>query len=136
MIDIDHFKPINDSYGHGVGDQVLCDFANRMRRASRYSDILIRWGGEEFVSIFPETTLVQAMNIAERMRESVSDEPFATFAGPLHLTISLGVATLSPEDDSQSLIHRADQAMYVAKNQGRNRAVALSTGAQIKTLNG
>jgi len=124
MIDIDRFKRVNDTHGHDAGDEVLCDVAERLRRVSRNSDVVSRWGGEEFLCIFPDTNMRQGRMVAERARKAVADMPFPTSAGPLNLTVSLGICRLAPGDDAHSLVHRADQALYTAKHQGRNRVMA------------
>lgn len=124
MIDIDRFKRVNDTHGHDVGDEVLCEVADRLRRVSRSSDVVCRWGGEEFLCIFPETNMRQGRLVAERVRRSVADTPFSTSAGPLHLTVSVGICRLSPGEDARSLLRRADQALYSAKRRGRNRVMS------------
>jgi two-component system cell cycle response regulator len=124
MIDIDRFKRVNDTHGHDAGDEVLCDVADRLRRVSRNSDVVSRWGGEEFLCIFPDTNMRQGRLVAERARKAVADTPFPTSVGPLDLTVSLGICRLAPGDDAHSLVHRADQALYAAKRQGRNRVMA------------
>lgn len=123
MLDIDHFKRINDSYGHDAGDAVLCEFADRLRRCSRTGDVLVRWGGEEFVAVLLDSDLKQARQIAERILAAVGQAPFACPAGMLSLTTSAGVVSLGDGDDSTRLLRRADQALYRAKNKGRNRVV-------------
>ncbi|MBW1808347.1 MAG: GGDEF domain-containing protein [Deltaproteobacteria bacterium] len=127
MIDIDHFKQVNDTHGHEIGDESLTEFANRLSTVSRSSDVIVRWGGEEFVAIFPETNVRQGKRIAERMRRSVCDRPFATSAGKIYLTASIGLVSLTNKDDTQSLTRRVDQALYAAKRQGRNRVVSLGS---------
>jgi len=124
MIDIDHFKRVNDTHGHDVGDEVLYEVAERLRRVSRSSDVVSRWGGEEFLCIFPDTNMRQGRMVAERVRRAVADDPFSTSAGLLHLSVSLGLCRLATGDDAHSLVHRADQALYSAKRQGRNRVIA------------
>jgi diguanylate cyclase (GGDEF)-like protein len=123
MIDLDHFKRVNDQHGHDVGDEVLVEAAERVRASCRASDVVARWGGEELVVLFPEATLAQAVPIAERIRETLASTPFSTSAGKLHVTASLGVARLTADDDElgASLQRRADQALYRAKRRGRNR---------------
>lgn len=123
MLDIDHFKRVNDNHGHDVGDEVLCEFADRLRRCSRAGDVLVRWGGEEFVAVFLDSDLEQARQIAGRILAAVGQVPFASSAGMLSLTTSAGLAELSNGDDAARLLHRADQALYRAKNRGRNRVV-------------
>lgn len=121
MLDLDKFKKINDTYGHDVGDEVLTELANRLNWASRSTDVVARWGGEEFLVILPKTSLEQAYIIAERLRKAVSLKPFSTTAGPLALTISIGVAQLEEDDDDMSIQRRVDEALYKAKRAGRNR---------------
>jgi diguanylate cyclase (GGDEF)-like protein/PAS domain S-box-containing protein len=123
MFDIDRFKTINDTHGHAVGDQVLQKLVERCRKTSRAIDIFGRFGGEEFVVFLPETTLEDALSIAERLRLSVMTEPFETTVGPLSITISIGVAQAGERDTLQSLIERADAALYRAKGAGRNRVM-------------
>jgi diguanylate cyclase (GGDEF)-like protein len=124
MMDIDHFKRVNDTFGHGVGDQVLCEVADRLRSINRISDVVTRWGGEEFLIIFPETNLRQARTIAERIRKTFEFRPVMSTVGEIQLTVSLGLAALKKDDDDRSLIERVDQAMYSAKRQGRNKVVS------------
>ncbi|NOZ86011.1 MAG: GGDEF domain-containing protein [Deltaproteobacteria bacterium] len=123
MLDIDHFKRVNDTFGHEAGDQVLCAVSDRMRMASRSSDILARVGGEEFLAVFPDTNSRQGVRVAERIRAGLCSSPVHTTAGPVEVTISAGVATLRKSDDEKSLIRRADQALYEAKRKGRNKVV-------------
>ena len=120
MIDIDHFKWVNDRHGHAAGDQTLHGFAERCRTVSRAVDIIGRYGGEEFVILLPDTPLEPARHIAERLRQSIAKEPFTTDAGPLQITISIGVAEATSLDTLHTLIERADTAMYKAKHAGRN----------------
>ena len=123
MLDLDWFKKINDTYGHDVGDEVLSELSNRLRWASRSTDVVARWGGEEFLVIFPKTSLEQGYIIAERLREAVSLKPFNTSAGPLALTISIGLTELEENDDDITFQRRVDKALYKAKRSGRNRVV-------------
>jgi two-component system, cell cycle response regulator len=126
VIDIDHFKKINDSFGHGVGDEVLREFAVRLASNVRAIDLPVRFGGEEFVVVMPETELMDAHRIAERIRLHVAGSPFRVLDGEelLTVTISIGVAASLPTDDQAKLIRRADEAMYEAKAHGRNRVIA------------
>jgi diguanylate cyclase (GGDEF)-like protein/PAS domain S-box-containing protein len=126
LIDIDHFKIINDTYGHLVGDQVLRDVVLRLRDNLRESDILARYGGEEFIVLMPETSKVQAWNGAERLRQIVAEQPFVATARSLMVTVSVGVATWNTtatmqEPTLEDLINQADQALYRAKRMGRNQ---------------
>ena len=127
MIDIDHFKKINDTHGHDVGDEVLREFAARLATNVRAVDLPCRYGGEEFVVIMPDTTLEDAQRIAERIRLHVSGTPFRVANGTelLTVTISIGVAcTLGQDDTPDGLLKRADEAVYDAKAAGRNQVVA------------
>ena len=126
VIDIDHFKKVNDSFGHGVGDEVLREFAVRLASNVRAIDLPVRFGGEEFVVVMPETELAHAHRIAERIRLHVAGSPFRVMGGEelLTVTISIGVAASLPEDTPLKLIKRADEAMYEAKAHGRNRVIA------------
>ncbi|HOX44925.1 MAG TPA: sensor domain-containing diguanylate cyclase [Myxococcota bacterium] len=121
LLDLDRFKRVNDGHGHEVGDEVLVEFAERLRASSRATDVLARWGGEEFVVLLPRTTLAQASMVAERMRRAVADQPFQTSAGKLWVTLSAGVVAWRRGEGDASLLRRADQAMYAAKEAGRNR---------------
>ena len=126
LVDIDHFKNFNDCYGHMVGDQVLKAAAQMMASALRDSDIIGRYGGEEFSIILPDTNNTAANLVAERLLSKVSDVPFDTEAGKLSIQISIGIAGMSKETPTlHSLIVRADQAMYLAKSSGRNRLAAI-----------
>jgi two-component system cell cycle response regulator len=126
LLDIDHFKEINDTHGHAVGDEVLVEFAERIRRGVRGIDLAVRYGGEEFVVVLPETDRDGASMVAERLRRHIADETFRISGGaPLDVTVSIGVAVYDGSDASaDSLIKRADDALYRAKNGGRNQVVA------------
>jgi len=124
MLDIDHFKRINDTYGHPVGDEVIRAVAARLRAAARDSDILGRYGGEEFALVTPDTGGSAAM-LAERLREVITAEPVRTAAGLLAVTISAGVAGVTAaEGDLGQLLALADAALYEAKQGGRNRVAS------------
>jgi two-component system cell cycle response regulator len=126
LVDIDHFKRINDTFGHDVGDEVLREFAVRLATNVRAIDLACRYGGEEFVVIMPDTQLKDALRIAERLRLHVSGTPFRVLglAEPLTVTISVGVAcTLGADDTQEALLKRADAAVYEAKAHGRNQVV-------------
>ena len=120
MLDIDHFKKVNDTYGHQAGDEVLKHFAKTMSKTVRPGDLVARYGGEEFAVV----SLSNAQNtwtIAERIREAVEATPIHTCAGVINITVSLGVAQRRLEDTTESLIQRADGFLYQAKQEGRNR---------------
>ena len=123
MIDIDHFKKVNDTYGHSLGDKVLVEFANQLELSLRPYDQAARFGGEEFAMILPETSLEQAAQISERVRKEVSELSFADELQDMHLTISIGVASFPAPDINtlDDLIREADHALYRAKDEGRNR---------------
>ena len=121
MIDLDHFKQVNDSYGHLNGDAVLAELASILSNGLRESDVCARYGGEEFAIILPETTESGARVLAERIRAKVAS---ATFPGGLKLTISVGVAATGEPSIYTQLIDRADQALYAAKQGGRNQVRA------------
>ncbi len=125
MIDIDSFKPINDEYGHSVGDEVLLVAARRIDRGLSDEDILGRYGGEEFAAILPDASLDQGVHVAERLREHIGETPIKTSIGPLDVTISLGVAALTePGQSLTGLLNIADQNLLQAKRDGRNRVVS------------
>ncbi len=125
MLDIDHFKRVNDTYGHLVGDQVLQVLARRCEKATRDLDLIGRYGGEEFLILLPEADWRAALNIANRLRVLVAEAAIPTRAGPLRVTISLGVSQYTVTDGGlENLIERADRALYQAKERGRNQAIA------------
>lgn len=129
-IDIDHFKRLNDTYGHDAGDAVLRDFAVRLGSNTRPSDFACRMGGEEFVVIMPRTTGDIACLAAERLRRSVCASPFMVpgVAHAIDVTVSIGVAAATNSDDSvETLLKRADEALYDAKRTGRNRVIGKAT---------
>jgi two-component system cell cycle response regulator len=118
-VDVDHFKPINDSYGHEAGDQVLVEVARRLEEAVRGGDELARWGGDEFVAILPGTDKAGALRAAERLRASVAEAPIAAAGHELPVTISVGWAHWAG-DTPDDLLARADRALYRAKDAGRD----------------
>ncbi len=125
MLDIDHFKRVNDTYGHPIGDQVLQAIAQRCKKGLRELDLIGRYGGEEFLVFLPETDWKTAFAIANRLRLLIAEAAIPTRAGPLRVTISLGVSQHVDADNRlEEIIERADQALYQAKAQGRNRAIA------------
>jgi len=127
MLDIDYFKSINDGYGHDAGDDVLREFAVRVRKSIRGIDLACRYGGEEFVIVMPETDLKVAGIVAERLRRSIAGEPFAVHNGAkrIEVTISIGLSMLERKGEPvANVLKRADLALYRAKHDGRNRVVA------------
>ena len=120
IFDIDHFKQINDVHGHIVGDQVLIDLCDLLRRHTRATESLYRYGGEEFVLVAEQTDLEAATNLAEKLRTLVAQ---ALFAAGVELTVSIGVAELRPGENREGWLRRADAALYRAKKLGRNRVV-------------
>lgn len=121
LFDVDHFKLVNDEHGHNIGDEVLRIIAQRMRDCFRKSDLPGRWGGEEFVALLPKTVLRTALSVADRLRNELAASPVETSGGPLLITLSGGCAQLRGEDTLESLMARADAALYRAKHDGRNR---------------
>ncbi|EAR62446.1 GGDEF domain-containing protein [Neptuniibacter caesariensis] len=127
LLDIDHFKQINDQYGHQFGDKVLIDVANLIGPSLRAADCLCRHGGEEFIILLPETDEATALLIAERVRKSIAQHKITDRHDSLSITASFGVAVWRREEgDIQPAVYRADQAMYKAKNSGRNKVVAFT----------
>lgn len=121
LIDLDHFKELNDTHGHLAGDEVLRQFARLLEGSLRQADILCRWGGEEFVVLLKDTELAKGMVVAEKIRQRTERSEFTFDASRVSLTASFGVTGLAPGDTLRSLIARADQALYRAKQSGRNR---------------
>ncbi len=122
MLDIDEFKRVNDTYGHAVGDQVLQGVVECCRQELRGVDVIGRYGGDEFAAVLPEAGLHVACQVAERLRKSIAQKPLDTKSGQVTVTVSLGVAGLDDEHLApETLFDRADQALYVAKQSGRNR---------------
>jgi diguanylate cyclase (GGDEF)-like protein len=126
MTDLDHFKRINDRHGHQVGDQVLQEFARLLQSHCRDSDLVARFGGEEFVILMPEVGLDEARACAERMRATLAQATIPPLAEPV--TASFGVAELAPGEDGEALLRRADEALYAGKAAGRDR-VTVAAGA-------
>lgn len=127
MLDIDHFKKVNDQYGHAAGDKVLAEFAALCQRNIRDTDLAGRYGGEEFFILLPEVDLQTAIMSAERLRLAVAEHPFTLSSGEqLQVTCSIGIAMYLPQQDNlDKLLLRADQALYQAKHQGRNRCAVM-----------
>lgn len=118
--DLDHFKQVNDKYGHAAGDKVLKTFAQTFLKATRDTDFVARFGGEEFVGIFPETKLNDALTLANKIREKVAGAKFHYQGEPVPITASAGIATVHDDDTIDSLLQRADKMLYTAKSKGRN----------------
>lgn len=122
MIDLDKFKSINDRHGHAAGDRALIEMARVMNENMRSVDTLARIGGEEFVALLAEANLENAITTAERIRQQAAKKPIKYQGKEFYLTISIGVAMLDSSDNSiENVLHRADEALYRAKQQGRNR---------------
>jgi len=126
MIDVDHFKSVNDRFGHASGDVALFTVAERCRVALRHGDVLARYGGEEFAVVLPEASAERAVEVAERLRTAVAEAKVARDAGDgFGVTVSVGVSALHSADESpEDLLRRADQCLYQAKASGRNRCAA------------
>ena len=125
QLDIDHFKAVNDTHGHAAGDLVLQSFADTVRRNVRDTDVLARWGGEEFVLLLCDTPAADAVALMERLRQAVQamQVPVPQGGGPITVTVSIGLARHTPADPLAGTLERADQALYAAKAGGRNRVV-------------
>lgn len=130
MLDLDHFKRINDRWGHAAGDRVLVAVADVLREQLRGADLGARFGGEEFLAILPATTSAEAVAAAERIRARVAKLALDADDGPMRITASIGVATLAFGESTTQLLARADTAMYRAKDAGRDRCVAAGDQAQ------
>lgn len=124
MIDVDNFRSVNDTFGHGTGDEVLVEIAHRCKKELRSMDLLGRYGGEEFSIILPETNADSAMIVADRLRKTVANKPFYAHSEAFKVTVSIGVTGFEPKIPSaRALLDLADQALYLAKQSGRNRVV-------------
>jgi diguanylate cyclase (GGDEF)-like protein len=134
MVDLDHFKQINDRFGHCAGDQVLVGFARKARSLIRASDWFARFGGEEFVIVLPETPLGVAEQVAEKMRRELESVPFPLASGEHRVTASFGVATLTlgSDENSDEVLGRADKALYRSKQEGRNRITVADEAIQVE----
>jgi diguanylate cyclase (GGDEF)-like protein len=126
LFDVDHFKRVNDTYGHPVGDEVLIEIARAVRRLVRNEDVFARYGGEEFALILRGIDIAGSRSAGERLRAQVEKLVVASDRGPVQVTISIGCASFSttPEPSSETLVQTADRRLYAAKNSGRNRVVA------------
>ena len=118
IFDIDHFKEVNDTYGHLVGDEVLVNLAKLVQSMIRNTDSLVRWGGEEFVILSDETSIQNAAFLAEKLRKAIES---TALISQQQVTCSFGVTEMVPGEDPKSLIARADKALYTSKEGGRNR---------------
>jgi two-component system, cell cycle response regulator len=125
MVDLDHFKIVNDTYGHAGGDEVLCHFAKLLRETIRTTDIPGRIGGEEFAVLLPETDMENAVLLAQRLSQAIRSSNVKTFVGMISYTVSIGISQMRSGDSTETLLNRADQAMYRAKENGRDRVEAL-----------
>lgn len=126
-LDVDHFKRINDEFGHEAGDQALCTIVDLLRSELRSADVVSRLGGEEFVVVLPQTGEQQARELAERIRRRIAESAFMVSGWPAPLRVSIGVAALSPSLNAfDALLRAADRALYTAKRAGRNRVVCVS----------
>lgn len=124
MLDLDHFKKVNDRHGHDAGDEVLIETGRRVKELIRGQDLLARWGGEEFIVLLPETPLAGGKIVAEKIRKRIAGEPFAVPGAAVDVTISIGVAELGENQQAEEMIKSADVALYEAKRNGRNRVEA------------
>ena len=120
LFDLDHFKLVNDNFGHDVGDKVLKRVTDAVSKIIRSYDIFARWGGEEFVVLMPNTTEAEAVPAAEKIRKTVEDISHPDIE---KITISIGIAIWEADDDVDQIFVKADKALYTAKNQGRNRVI-------------
>lgn len=127
LCDVDHFKSINDTYGHEAGDAVLRKLGQILRQEVRTGDSVCRWGGEEFLLLLPHSDSVQAVATANRIRESIANTPLKISPHTLPITITMGVATLKDDEKFEAAAHRADVALYAGKAAGRNRVIAAAT---------
>ena len=125
MVDIDHFKKVNDSFGHETGDQVIRQVAHILRHMTRTSDVVARTGGEEYLLVLPSTSLDAARTLAERIRLAIGERPLLVDHQRIPVTVSLGVASVIGEVDMDELSQEADRAMYLAKRGGRNRVASV-----------
>ena len=131
MIDLDTFKHINDTFGHNKGDEMIREVASILKRMIRPTDFAGRWGGDEFVILLPDTTLESALIVASRLQEA-----FQTIHLPdlSFLTASIGCTTASPDETEQTFYKRMDDALYLAKEGGRNRIILLDAEHQVKEV--
>jgi diguanylate cyclase (GGDEF)-like protein len=127
MLDLDHFKQVNDSFGHPVGDLVLVHIANLLAAETRGQDLAARYGGEEFMMLLHNLTLDGGVRVAERIRNTIESSPFLAGGEKIAMTVSIGIAsTLEAGGDSRLLVSLADKRLYMAKNEGRNQTCAMA----------
>jgi diguanylate cyclase (GGDEF)-like protein len=124
VVDIDHFKQINDKYGHAAGDKTLQVIAKQLRANLRKTDFLARWGGEEFVLLFPDSALNDLLDPLNEIRTKLESLPFKCKQQPVTITASFGLTQFQPEDTIEDVFERADKHLYTAKNNGRNQIVS------------
>ncbi|PLA73584.1 hypothetical protein CYQ88_10305 [Hydrogenovibrio sp. SC-1] len=120
VIDVDNFKQVNDTYGHNIGDQVLVTLANELKHHFRKDDIIVRWGGDEFVLILPNTSEIEALAIAESFRARLEDMPIQTDKGIIYFTVTIGISEFLLSEPIKQAFERSDAALYQAKQRGRN----------------
>ncbi len=135
IFDLDHFKQINDNYGHTTGDDVLRECVECSNQALRSTDMLFRFGGEEFVVILPGVNAAGAALAAERLRSIIEKHVFNSRQGVVPVTISVGAASLTAQDNVKTILERADKALYSAKNSGRNRVASSEEQAKVTVVN-
>jgi diguanylate cyclase (GGDEF)-like protein len=122
MLDVDHFKNVNDTKGHPAGDEVLRELVSRLRHSVRPYDIIGRYGGEEFLVLLPDTVIEEGIAVAERIRMSVRSEPFKVYGEDIRISVSLGISSFDKKDQKlDELLKRADEGLYKAKRAGRDR---------------
>ncbi|WP_404339422.1 two-component regulator propeller domain-containing protein [Pseudoalteromonas mariniglutinosa] len=129
IIDIDHFKSINDNWSHMIGDKVICEIAELLKSAMLHREHIARWGGEEFTLLFPNCSALQAQQFCENVRQTIAAHDFSAIAENLHVTVSFGVTDSRQVNDYDRLLAHADQALYQAKSNGRNRVEVLNASA-------
>jgi diguanylate cyclase (GGDEF)-like protein len=129
LLDIDHFKEVNDTYGHNVGDEVLVNLTKLIQGKIRNSDSLVRWGGEEFVILCGETPIQNAQFLAEKLRVAIENTQLIT---QQRITCSFGISEMMPGEDPKRLFERADKALYASKEGGRNRVTSATYRRQTR----
>jgi diguanylate cyclase (GGDEF)-like protein len=128
MLDLDHFKRVNDTFGHDLGDRVLAQVANTIRGVMRSYDVCGRWGGEEFLVIVTDVGSAEELALtAEKLREAIKANPVVEDGAPMVVTVSIGAYLAQPDEDIDSMIKKADEALYEAKAAGRDRVVSVAS---------